>query len=506
MTSKKIIINAELGETRIAIMEDDVLVELYVARRENETLVGNVYKSRVTRVLPGMQAAFVDIGLERDAFLYVSDVYDTMDEYERLLTGEVSKEQLRDGVVHKSRPKHPLPIEQLLALGQTIVVQVSKDPIGAKGARVTSFISLAGRHLVLQPSVPHLAISRRIEDENERERLKKVVSLLELGGMGLIIRTLAVGKGEEEFRSDVQFLTNLWRNILLKSETTPAPSLLYKEPDPILRTIRDFFTPDVERMVIDSEEAYQQCVEYVDNMLPGLAHRIKLFVKDTPIFDEYGIESETQRALRPKVWLRSGGFLVVDQTEALVTIDVNTGKYVGQDSLEKTLLEINLEATRELTRQLRLRDLGGIIIIDFIDMEIEENKERVLEALATELKKDRSKTTINEISSLGLVEMTRKRVRESLERMLCEKCPLCDGVGRIKSRVTVCYDVQREIRRVAEYSAHKELLVRAHPSVAQTLQTKMKDIIVELEKTFHRRVLIKADPALHPERFDVVGI
>jgi len=352
----------------------------------------------------------------------------------------------------------------------------------------------------------HLAISRRIEDVRERERLKEIVGPLRPPNAGIIIRTLGAGKGEEEFRSDIEFLTKLWRQILRKSETAPAPSLIYKEPDPILRTIRDFFTSDVERIVTDSEETYQKCVEYVDELLPDMAHRIKLFVKDTPIFDEYGIESEIQRALRPKVWLRSGGFLVIDQTEALVSIDVNTGKYVGKESLEETLLNINLEATKELARQLRLRDLGGIIIIDFIDMASEKNKERVLEALAAELKKDRSKTSITEISSLGLVEMTRKRVRESLERILSEKCPLCGGIGRIKSRTTVCYEIQREIRRVAEFSAEKEILVRAHPSVASMLQTKSKDIIIELEKMFNKRVLINADPTLHPERFDVVAV
>ena len=469
------------------------------------TLVGNVYKGRVTRVLPGMQAAFVDVGLERDAFLYVSDVYDTMDEYERLMMASTPKkssdEELR---CRKAKSNHS--IQQLLVPGQTIVVQITKDPIGAKGARASSFISLAGRILVLQPSIPHIGISRRIEDEEERDRLKKLVGELKPDGMGVIIRTLAIGKGEEEFHADIEFLDKLWQRLYKKSETAPAPSLIYREPDPVLRTIRDFFTPDVERVVVDSEEAYQRCVEYVDNMVQGMAHRVKLFVKDTPIFDEYGIESEIQRALRPKVWLRSGGFLVIDQTEALVSIDVNTGKYVGKESLEETLLNINLEATKELARQLRLRDLGGIVIIDFIDMESEKNKEHVLAELANELKKDRSKTTITQISTLGLVEMTRKRVRESLERTLCERCPLCAGTGRVRSRATICYEVQREIRRVAEFSVHKEILVRAHPSVANMLQTKSKDIIIELEKTFSKRVLINADPALHPERFDVVTL
>ncbi|HUT02622.1 MAG TPA: Rne/Rng family ribonuclease [bacterium] len=503
--NRKIIINAEAGETRIGIMENDILVELYVARRENMTLVGNVYKGRVTRVLPGMQAAFVNVGLERDVFLYVSDVYDTMDEYERLMMGSAEAGATDEQCFHV-KAKSDQSIEQLLVPGQTIAVQITKDPIGAKGARASSFISLAGRFSVLQPSMDHVAISRRIEDVEERKRLKEIVGPLRRSGVGIIIRTLAAGKGEEEFRSDIEFLTKLWQQILRKSDTAPAPSLIYKEPDPILRTIRDFFTSDVERVVTDSEETYQKCVEYVDELLPGMAHRIKLFVKDTPIFDEYGIESEIQRALRPKVWLRSGGFLVIDQTEALVSIDVNTGKYVGKESLEETLLNINLEAAKELARQLRLRDLGGIIIIDFIDMASEKNKERVLAALSAELKKDRSKTSITEISSLGLVEMTRKRVRESLERILSEKCPLCRGTGRIKSRTTICYEVQREIRRVAEFSAQKEILVRAHPSVANMLQTKSKDIIIEFEKMFNKRVLINADPALHPERFDVVTV
>ncbi|MBN1591724.1 MAG: Rne/Rng family ribonuclease [Candidatus Coatesbacteria bacterium] len=504
--NRKIIINDEAGETRIGILENDMLVELYVARRENMTMVGNVFKGRVSRVLPGMQAAFVDIGLERDAFLYVTDVYDTMDEFERLMMSSEADGDLQEEQLLRTKPKSSLSIEQLLVPGQTIVVQITKDPIGAKGARASSFIALAGRFLVLQPSMPHVSISRRIEHEAERNRLKEVVGSLKPEGMGVIIRTLAVGHGEDEFRADIEFLNKLWHQIYKRSESAPAPSLIYSEPDPILRTVRDFFTPDVERVVIDSEEAYQRCAEYVDEMLPGMAHRVKLFVKDTPIFDEYGIESEIQRALRPKVWLRSGGFLVIDQTEALVSIDVNTGKYVGKESLEETLLNINLEATKELARQLRLRDLGGIIVIDFIDMESEKNKEHVLNALSNELRKDRSKTSITEISTLGLVEMTRKRVRESLERMLCEKCPYCGGIGRIRSRATVCYEIQREIRRVAEFSIQKEILVRAHPSVANMLQTKSKDIIMEFERTFNKRVLISADAALHPERFDVVSV
>ena len=347
----------------------------------------------------------------------------------------------------KRKRSHANQIEDLLQEGQEILVQVSKEPISTKGARVTTYISIPGRYLVMMPGVNHIGVSRRIENVEERKRLREIVSRLRKPNTGYIIRTASQGRSEEEFTADIEFLSRLWENIQKKKERASAPALLHNELDLVFRVIRDAFTRDVDRMVIDSEEEYQRVREFVDSYIPGLGRRVKPYDGDEPIFEHYGVEIEISRALGRKVWLKSGGYIIIDQTEALTTIDVNTGRYVGKRSLEDTILKTNLEAVREIAYQLRLRNIGGIIILDFIDMEREDNRRKVYSALQEALSNDKAKTTISHISPIGLIEMTRKRIRESLGRTLCEPCPYCDGRGYVKSARTICYEVFREIRR-----------------------------------------------------------
>ncbi|MFH0924823.1 MAG: Rne/Rng family ribonuclease [bacterium] len=444
--AKEIIINTNPDEIRVALLEDNLLAELYIERHANERIIGNIYKGRVTKVLPGMQAAFVDIGLKKDAFLYVLDVFYDLETYEQTFFSEVKEEEAKEqsseaieNITEETSIEDyfAAPIEELLQEGQEILVQVSKEPIGTKGARVTSHVTLPGRYLVYMPTVEHIGISRRIEDKNERNRLKDLILHLKPSTGGYIVRTVGEGRSEKHFRSDIEFLAKLWHNIYKKSESVAAPGLIHKDLDIIFRTIRDIFTDEIQYLVIDSEVEYQRCLEFVSDLLPQLTNRVKLFIKNKPIFDEYNIEEQIEKALRNKVWLKSGGYVVIEETEALVAIDVNTGKYVGKKNLEETILKTNLEAAKEIARQIRLRDLGGIIIIDFIDMEEEVNKENLLRTLETALKADRSRSKILQLSNLGLVEMTRKRVKQSLSKTLCKPCPYSKGKGRIKSDYTI---------------------------------------------------------------------
>ncbi|HWP46889.1 MAG TPA: Rne/Rng family ribonuclease [Candidatus Limnocylindrales bacterium] len=507
--SREIIVNSTPRQTRVALLEDGQLVEIYIERAQDRRIVGNVYKGRVTRVLPGMQAAFVDIGLKKDAFLYVLDVYNNLEEYE---TTEVEEEE-DAGVDAGDEDLEPFKmsssstsIQELLKEGQEIVVQVSKEPLGTKGARVTSHITLPGRFLVYMPTVEHIGVSRRIASDAERSRLRKLIKKFKPPNCGFIVRTVGEGKGEEEFKNDMEFLIKLWESIKKKSENSTAPCLLHEDLDLVFRTIRDLFNSDVEKMVLDSEREYQRCLEFVDTLMPHLTDRVKLFVKDVPIFDHYGIESELEKALRKKIWLKSGGYIVIEQTEALVAIDVNTGKYVGKKNLEDTIVKTNLEAVSEIVRQIRLRDLGGIIILDFIDMELEENKKKVLNALERKLREDRSRTNVLQLSELGLVEMTRKRVKQSLEKTLCEPCSYCDGRGMIKSSATVCYEVQNALRRLISNTDSQEILIRVNPSVGSLLRGEERPFIEEMMETYKKKIKIKEDPNLHQEHFEVTPL
>jgi ribonuclease G len=498
----EIIVNAGREETRVALLENSLVTEIYIDRKKDRGIAGNVYKGRIMKVLPGMQAAFIDIGLEKSAFLYVGDVFDSSSEYTPLMEDE----GLELEVETKRKRSHANQIEDLLQEGQEILVQVSKEPISTKGARVTTYISIPGRYLVMMPGVNHIGVSRRIENSEERKRLREIVSRLRKPNTGYIIRTASQGRSEEDFVADIEFLSRLWDNVQKKKERVSAPALLHNELDLVFRVIRDVFTRDVDRMVIDSPDEYQRVREFVDSYIPPLSRRVKPYDGDDPIFDHYGVEIEISRALGRKVWLKSGGYIIVDQTEALAAIDVNTGRYVGKRTLEDTILKTNLEAVREIAYQLRLRNMGGIVVLDFIDMEREDNRRKVYSALQEALANDKAKTTISHISPIGLIEMTRKRIRESLGRTLCEPCPYCDGRGYIKSSRTMCYEVLRELRRAFSSADEKKALVTVNSVVADMLYDDERQGVEELEKEFQKKIVIKADPNLHQEQYEVVMV
>ncbi len=507
--STEIIVNATNQETRVALLENKLVTEIFIERAKDRGNTGNVYKGRVMKVLPGMQAAFVDIGLEKSAFLYVADVYNSMEEYARMMAEDMTEEdelELEDETRPRRRRPSSMTIEDLLQEGQEIIVQVAKEPIGTKGARVTSYVTLPGRYVVYMPTVDHIGISRRIESEAERKRLKDIVTSFKKNGAGYIVRTVSEGQDESELKRDMDFLELLWQRILKKNEKLSAPSVLHYDLDLVFRTIRDLFTPDVERLVIDSASEYQRVKEFADSYLPQLNDKMELYDKEEPIFDAYDVEIEISRALGRKVWLKSGGYIVIDQSEALTAIDVNTGRYVGKRNLEDTILKTNLEAVREIAYQLKLRNIGGIIILDLIDMEKEENRRKVYTSLQEYLSHDKAKTNIYHLSDLGLIEMTRKRTRESLGRSLCEPCPYCEGRGFIKSSVTVCYEIFREIRRISQSSKEKKIMVSVNPEVADLLYDEERQGVEDLEMELKKKLIIKADATLHQEQYDIVMV
>ncbi|HUF78610.1 MAG TPA: Rne/Rng family ribonuclease [Thermoanaerobaculia bacterium] len=498
---RKMLVESDPHQTRIAVLEDDRLTEIFVERHRHRGIVGNVYKGRVTRVLPGMQAAFVDIGLERDAFLYVSDV--EIEEVDR--AGDLGLADDDSETVPREAQRS---IDELLKQGQELLVQVVKDPLANKGARVTTHVTLPGRYLVLLPSVRHFGVSRRIEEEAERERLLALVQ--ELGGdlrAGLIVRTVGEGRGREEFEADHDYLAKLWASIEVRGAKAAPPCLLHQEQDLAVRTVRDLFSHEFSVLWVDGEETYERIVEFLDQVQPSLIGRVKLYSREgVDLFERFGIESQIEAALRSKVWLKSGGYIVINPTEALVAIDVNTGRFVGKTNLEETVLKTNLEAVGEIVRQIRLRDLGGIIVLDLIDMAEEAHRLEVFAALEEELRKDRSKTKVLSISEFGLVEITRKRARTNLERLLTQPCPYCQGSGRIRAIETICLKLRREVLENQGLAAEGEILLRVHPDVARALQGDEREILAELELALGAEILIQADPSLHHERFDVVGV
>jgi ribonuclease G len=499
--SREIVINATKHESRIAVLDEGQVVELWVERTRHRTIVGNIYKGRVTKVLPGMQSAFVDLGLERDAFLYVSDVLEDLEDYEHESSEEMSFEEAVQGP--SSRPE----ISDLLREGQEIVVQVSKDTIAGKGARITSHVTLPGRFLVYMPTVNHIGVSRRIENEDERARLKALLERIRPGGVGgFIVRTAGEQREEEEFRADLRYLTELWEQIKRRAEKASAPTAIHHDLDLVLRTIRDVLSPEFKSVWVDDIDQYQRIVEFLNQIQPNLVSRVRLYRRDEPIFDEFGVEAEIAKALKSKVWLKSGGYIVINQTEALVAIDVNTGKYVGKKNLEETVFRTNLEAAKEIVRQVRLRDLGGIIVLDFIDMEDASNRALLFEALEVEIKKDRSKTKILQISEFGLIEMTRKRVRQSLERSLTQACPYCGGSGRIKSNTTVSLEIWRELMKMKDFHEGQDVIVRVNPVVYQSLHAASDPIFEEIERNLGVHLVFKPDDSLHHEQFDVMRI
>jgi len=511
--SNQLVISSSPQETRVALQENGVVTELYVERKRDLGYVGNIYKGAVVRVLPGMQAAFVDIGLDKAAFLYVDDVLHDrgrLDHYMRELeeypdaSGFVGTQQFNP-TADDGLKGGEVQIQDLLQEGQQVMAQVAKDPLGTKGARVTTHTSLPGRHLVLMPTVDHVGISRRIEDEKERKRLKDYIESVKPAGVGFIVRTAAEGVTRAKLKADMEFLLKLWKETLRRGERSNAPSVLYRDLNLALRSARDLFTADVDAVWIDSPEEHVRLTEFIGKFMPRQAKGVRLYSDEEPIFDHFGIEIEISRALNRKVWLKSGGYIIIDQAEALTAIDVNTGRFVGKRSLEDTILKTNLEAVKEIVYQLRLRNIGGIIIIDFIDMDREGNREKVFGSLAEALQADRAKTNILKISELGLVEMTRKRVRESLGRTLCEPCHYCEGRGFVKSPVTVCYEIFREIQREARNFPGVDLVVQAHPEVANLLCDEESDGIAELEKSFGKRVTVEHHSEFHLEQFEVLG-
>ena len=489
-----ILINHNPHETRVAALQGNRLVEFYTERSKDKGISGNIYKGKVVRVLPGMQAAFVDIGLDRTAFLHATDVYEMFDEFE-----EFAKETEEE----RGRPSRRIPIQEILKEGQEIMVQVAKEPIGSKGARITSHISLPGRHIVFTPTDDHIGISRRIGSEKERRRLREIVVRLRPEGSGFIIRTACEGMRADDIGSDMDFLTKLWGEILRKKGRNSAPCLLYEELDLTLRTIRDIFTADIDKLIIDSREEYERAVKFAEDFLPGLRQNIELYESEDPIFDTHGVEIELTDAIEKKVWLKSGGYIVIDQMEALTAIDVNTGKYVGKKSSEETVLKTNMEAIKEIVYQLKLRNIGGIIVLDLIDMAKASNREKVYNALKEELRSDKARTNILKISELGLVEMTRKRVRESITQLICEPCPYCEGNGMIKSKDTVIMEIYRDLLKELP-GKRRKATVYVHPIIAELLYSEKEFVLKELEKRFGKKVVVKTSSTLHQEQYEIV--
>ncbi|MBI4652511.1 Rne/Rng family ribonuclease [Candidatus Desantisbacteria bacterium] len=508
---KEIIVNLEKNEIRVAILENKQVVELFIDRIKEPRIIGNIYKGKVSNILPGMQAAFIDIGLPRNAFLYVNDIADDMDEYKELMTQEdeiEDKENIDyDPSAIQAFPsrKTNLLIEDILKKGQEILVQINKEPIEKKGARVTSHITLPGRYLVLMPMVEHTGISRRIENINERERLRDIIKGIKPPGTGVIIRTVSEGVEEASFRTDMDFLLKIWEKIQHNSSNKSAPSLIHEDLGIIYKVIRDYFNHDINTLIIDSSEEYEKIVNFVDSLLPEMKSRIKLYSRPEPIFEAYGIEEEIQKVFNKKVKLKCGGHIIIEQTEALVSIDVNTGKYVGKRNLEETVLKTNLEAAEEIASQLRLRDIGGIIIIDFIDMEKKENQEKVLQKLTEVLKNDKAKTNILQLTELGLVEMTRKRVKENLTRLLCQPCPYCSGRAIVKSILTMSLEVIRELKKICSSTISKNIVVRLNPAVAKSLLEENYDQIMEFQKLFDKQIDIKSELDFHIEQVEILS-
>lgn len=502
----ELIVNVTLGETRVARLENGIVTELTIERKREGGVVGNIYKGRVVRVMPGMQAAFIEIGLERTAFLHAADVVKDLARFEE----EGSRSS---GSEHDDEEELPRKgrssgdgrnIEDILKDGKDILVQVEKEPLGTKGARVTSHISLPGRYLVYMPTVEHVGVSRRIGDAAERQRLKEMLRRLKKCSGGFIVRTVSSGVTEKEFSDDIEYLTGLWKEIEKKAAPAKAPALIHAELDVLSRVVRDQFTPDVDRLVVDSKDSYKEISDFVSTFMPKAKKSAEFYEGPEPIFDAFGIEIEITRALGQKVWLKSGGYIIIEQTEALTAVDVNTGRFVGRRNVEDTILKTNLEAVKEIVYQLRLRSIGGIIIIDFIDMEIMANRTKVYNALKETLKGDKARTTITKISELGLVEMTRKRTREDLRRQLTNTCQYCEGKGYLKSPTTICYEIFREIYREASEIKGKQVVVLCHPSVASVLYDEERAQLEELEGRFGKRIHVKSIADYHLEQFDVV--
>jgi len=519
---KELVINAEEHETRVALLENGTIAELFIERGDETNITSNIYKGRIQRVLPGMQAAFVDIGLTQAAFLYVDDILDdNANEFTEMLEQDSDADNMQnsssdtddDGIIMSKEPEipsrwgHPSPskfsIEELVTENQEILVQIAKSPIGTKGPRVTTHISLPGRFMVIMPTVNHIGISRRITSEKERDRLKNLLASVRKDNFGYIFRTAAEGIEEEQLKKEINFLTRTWEDIQKKSKTASAPRLIYRDLIVTFRAVRDLLTDEYDKVIIDSKAGYKDIKDFIAKFMPDLNVTVELYTGAEPIFDVYNIEGDIARALKKKVWLKSGGYIIIDQTEALVAIDVNTGRYVGKHNFEETILKTNLEAVKEIAYQIRLRNIGGIIIIDFIDMKKNHHKEKVMVQLNEALKKDKSQTNVLPLSELGLVQMTRKRVRRNLSRTLCEPCFYCGGDGMLLSRQSICHKIYRDVLSEARDMMGNSFTVKVHPDIAQLFHGEEKYLIESLENRINRSVAIYPDPRYHLEEYHI---
>jgi len=531
---REIIVNSSLIETRVGVIEDGTLVELLIDDSKNRSIAGNIYKGRVLKILPGMQAAFVDVGLAKDAFLYVRDIWQDMEDFEHLLAmGEEGEDGATEGEAPEEgadqeeapgpldleeeaeaeaeRPARPrrgrrpqASIEELIKEGQEVLVQVAREPLGTKGARITTRISLPGRFLVYMPTESHVGVSRKVESEAERARLKQLIEEINPQREGVIVRTAGMGKSQAEIEADLEFLRTLWRKIRARSDMAAAPSLVNRELDLTFRVFRDLFGHDVKRLVVDSPTEYERCLEFADSLFPDLKHHLYLYDEDEPIFKTCGMDKELEKALRRKVWLKSGGYLVIEETEALVSVDINTGKYVGKHDFDETILKTNLEAAREVARQVRLRDLGGIIIIDFIDMSRQEHRDQVMAELKEALKADRSPTNVSLLSELGLVEMTRKRVKQGLTKALSQTCEHCGGLGWVRSTSSLAHQAMRDVEWRMLRKRLPRIKIRAHPAIIEYLREEEGEAIEQLQQTYGGEVTLAPEPSYTPGKYSVL--
>ncbi|NWF38140.1 ribonuclease G [Mariprofundus sp. NF] len=505
--SIELLVNVAPFETRIARIENNLAEEIYIERESERGLKGNIYKGRVQRVLPGIQAAFVDIGMEKAGFLYAGDIatakQDSVELSDDIENGDESEPDNETPETHYSRRSAP-PIANLIKDGQELMVQVSREPIASKGPRLTTQVGLAGRYLVYLPHLDHIGIARRLEDQVERERLLTIGKTISPEQGGVIIRTVAEGRDEDEMRQDLDFLLRLWADIEKRSKSSGLGKIIHKELNLYLRVMRDYVDSDVEKIHIDSKEAYESMKKFARRFMPEVAKKLYYYPGDRPIFDVYGVEEAIERALQRRVPLKSGGYLIIDQTEALIAIDVNSGSFVGSRNMEETGFKTNLEAAHEIVHQLRLRNLGGIVVVDFIDMQEDENKQRLMEILEEALKRDKAKTHVVQFSDLGLVEMTRKRTRESLGRILLNECNHCHGVGSAKSPTTICYQLFREV--VAEARAYpcEKLMVIAHPTIIDLMLGEESKAVEQLEAFLRKEIRLESNEQFAPDHYEIV--
>ncbi|MDY6820744.1 MAG: Rne/Rng family ribonuclease [Deferribacterota bacterium] len=504
--SKELIINSENFETRIALLENGNIVELYIERNKHKNLVGNIYKGKVANLLPGLQSAFIDIGEERSAFLHASDIMH-INKNNKLVNTNNIIEDIEEGLRLENLPSSEVvnpPIEDLLEKNDDILIQIIKEPIDQKGPRATTCITIPGRLLVLMPNIDHIGVSRKIEDSDEIKRLRSILTEIKLPNYGLIARTASVGANRNEIERDLSYLLTIWNDITMLYKNAEYPFLLYEEQDLLVKILRDTLTNDVKRIIIDNEENYERVNNFILKYMPEIDVKIDLYSGNTPIFDHfYNIELEINRLSEKKIWLKSGGYIVIDQCEALTVIDVNTGKYTGKKDFESTIFKTNLEAAKEIAYQLILRNIGGIIVVDFIDMSEKEHRDKVLTTLSEELKKDRLKSSVINITPLGLVEITRKRVQNSLTRFLTEACPYCDGSGRIKSIPTIVYEILREVKTLAKTSNKNKINIYAQESIIDYILNNEKEYISFIEMNYNVSIIPNIEKDFHQEYYIV---